>query len=92
MEIVQLSSRMFTRNTNCPMKKLIKVQETVDNHGTQEVYDTPEKIISLLDEMKDELWSDDFTFIMEDGDVMFIDDILHHTFQVGDQLVPVLGE
>ena len=74
------------------MKKLVKIQETVDNHGTQEVYDTPEKIISLLDEMKDEQWSDDFTFIMEDGDIMFIDDILHHTVQVGEQLVPVLGE
>lgn len=74
------------------MMKLIKVQETVDNHGTQEVYDTPEKIINLLDEMKEEQWSDDFTFIMEDGDIMCIDDILHHTVQVGDQLVPVLGE
>lgn len=74
------------------MMKLVKIQETVDNHGTQDVYDTPEKIINLLDEMQEEQWSDDFTFIMEDGQVMFIDDILNHVVQVGDQPVAVRGE
>lgn len=74
------------------MHKIVKVTETLDNRGHEQVYGEPEEIVNLFREMDGEEWSDDFLFETESGEILFIDDILGTTVLVEDEEILVTGE
>jgi hypothetical protein len=73
------------------MHTIIKITETLDNWGHEQVYGEPEEIATLFREMDGEEWSDDFLFETDAGEILFIDDLLGTTVIVGGDEILVTG-